>query len=77
MATQNPIAALRQAKGMSRAAIARKMGISYMTLTAIDRGQVTRMNDGTVNKIAEFAKKNPDDIRKEFQEWREELKDAA
>ena len=74
---ENPISVLRRNKQLSRMELARKAGISYPTLSTIETGLVNTIHRSTAAKIAEFAQKKPEDIRREYSEWKSTLKDAA
>lgn len=74
---ENPISVLRQKKQLSRMELARKAGISYPTLSVIETGLVETIRPKTAARIAEFAQKKPEDIRREYSEWKSTLKEAA
>lgn len=74
---ENPISVLRRNKQLSRMELARKAGISYPTLSVIENGLVDSIHKRTAVKIAEFAQKKPEDIRREYSEWKSTLKEAA
>ena len=75
---ENPIVALRRNKQLSRMDLARRAGISYPTLSTLEGGGVNKISRKTSQKIAEFSRKSPQDIEREYLVWKEEaLKEAA
>lgn len=74
MNNQNPITKFRKTHKLTRKELAHRSGVSYATLSNIETGLVNDMREHTLTTIAEFTRKTPDDLRKEFTEWRESLK---
>jgi transcriptional regulator with XRE-family HTH domain len=74
MKSQNPITVFRQAHKLTRKELAHRSGVSYATLSNIETGLVNGMRERTLTTIAEFTRKRPEVLRKEFTEWRESLR---
>ncbi len=72
----NPVTKIRKEKGISRMELCRKSGIAYMTLTAIENGLNNTMRDTTAADIAKFAKADPEHVKKQYTQWKEDLKHA-
>jgi transcriptional regulator with XRE-family HTH domain len=76
--TQNPITAIRIAKKLKRAQFARQSGIPLSTAQTIETGTVNTITYTSAVKIAQFAQRTPEEVQKEFIEWkRESLRQAA
>lgn len=69
----NPITAIRNLRGISRTELAQRSGVSYQTLCALESGRVNSMHEKTAATIAKFAKSEPEQVKEQYSQWKQEL----